>query len=157
MIMLRQLLDRLYRTGGCIFPPASTDENGFLRLTLTRHKIALPSSEYFQFLSLTDGLIFHGLRFFGVHSHKREKANYTFPSLLEVNMNFYDQKRSKSFLIVGEMEEDYITYDFRDKRYHLVDKMDLRSDLVMERFFDILYLLSEDIAKSAQTPLRPTP
>ena len=72
-------------------------------------------------------------------------------------MNFYDQKRAKNFLIVGEIDEDYITYDFGDKRYHLVDKTDLRSDLVMERFFDILYLLSEDIAKSAQMPLRSTP
>ena len=157
MIMLRQLLVRLYRTGGIIFPPASADEGGFLRLTLARHKITMPSAEYFQFLSLTDGLIFHGLRFYGVHSHKREKANYTFPSLLEVNMNFYDQKRANTFLIVGETDEDYVTYDFRDKCYHLVDKMDLRSDLVMERFFDILYLLSEDIAKSAQMPLRSAP
>ena len=147
-MLLEKLLDKMYRARAQVFPPAKEEEIRLLRMTLARNKLPPLPSDYMTFLALTDGLIWNGLRFYGVASHERTEQNYAFPSLLEVNTDFAERQRSQGFLLVGEKDEDYIVYNAREKNYQLMDRMDLMADLALPRFFDVLYLFTEDLVKS---------
>lgn len=147
-MLLEKLLDKMYRARAQVFSPAKEEEIRLLRMTLARNKLPPLPSDYMTFLALTDGLIWNGLRFYGVASHERTEQNYAFPSLLEVNTDFAERQRSQGLLLVGEKDEDYIVYNAREKNYQLMDRMDLMADLALPRFFDVLYLFTEDLVKS---------
>lgn len=147
MMLLKRLLSKIYRVGAVMFQPAKEDDIRLLRLTLGRHKLPTLPMDYIQFLNLTDGMLWNGMQFYGVHSHKRDNLGYTFPSLLEVNMDYLARKRCQNFLVLGEVDEDLIVYAPKEKTYQLVDKMDLQAELNLPRFFDVVYLFSEDLVK----------
>ncbi len=147
MILLKRLLSKIYRVGAVMFPAAKEDDVRMLRMTLGRHKLPSLPMDYVQFLNLTDGMLWNGMQFYGVHSHARDNLGYTFPSILEVNMDYLTRKRNRNFLILGEVDEDLIVYAHKEKTYQLVDKMDLQAELNLPRFFDVLYLFSEDLVK----------
>ncbi len=147
MILLKRLLNKIYKVGAVLFPPAKEDDIRLLRLTLGRHKIPNLPMDYVHFLNLTDGMLWNGMQFFGVHSHKRDNLGYTFPSLLEVNIDYSSRKRGQAFLVLGEVDEDLIVYSPKEKTYQLVDKIDLQPELNLPRFFDVVYLFSEELVK----------
>ncbi len=146
-MLLEKLLDKMYQARAQVFKPVKSDKIRLLRMSLARDKFPPLPSDYIAFLALTDGLIWNGLRFFGVDSHERTQQNYAFPSLLEVNTDFVGRHRSQGLLIVGEKDEDYIVYNAQEKNYQLMDRIDLMADLSLPRFFDVLYLFGEDLVK----------
>ena len=147
MMLLKRLLSKIYRVGAVMFPPAKEDDIRLLRLTLARHKLPTLPMDYVQFLNLTDGLLWNGMQFYGVQAHNRDNLGYTLPGLLEVNMDYASRKRRQDFLVLGEVDEDLIVYAPKEKTYQLVDKMDLLAELNLPRFFDVVYLFSEDLVK----------
>ena len=145
MMLLTKMLDTLYKAKACVFRPVP--EKDLIELRMTMAKKGLPSipAEYIQFLTLTDGLIYNGLLFFGVREHDREASVYTYPSLLSVNEDFQSCNRRKDILIIGEKDEDLIVYRIKEKVYQIMDKMDLIGDLILPRFFDVLFFLNQEL------------
>lgn len=147
MDVLETLLNRFRTAGAVLIEPAGEQIISPFRMTLARNKIPQPAPDFFKFLALTDGLIFNGLKFYGVQTHQREEKNYTFPSLLEINMGFLERNRSHEFVILGENNEDLIVYHIKEKNYQLIDKTDLFPELSFPRFYDVLYFYGEEFLK----------
>lgn len=150
MNLLRKSLHKLYLLGAKTFPLAKEEHVRSFRITLAKHKMSSLPKDYIQFLQLTDGMTFNGLRFFGIHSHEHKEKGYTDPSLLDINMDYKQRNRGVSQLIVGEMDETLITYNPKKNIYQLMDRMDLMPELNLPRFFDVLYLLTEDLIKQPE-------
>ena len=153
MLLMKKLLNRLYQDHAQIFNPVSQDDLRALRMQMAKDKMVAIPAEYLKFLTLTDGFIYNGLRFFGVKSHEREKAVYTYPSLIDVNKDFYNRNRRKDILILGEKDEDLLVYSPTQKTYQIMDKIDLIADLELPRFFDLVYFFTQ---KSVATPVTDT-
>ncbi|MBQ4084765.1 MAG: YrhA family protein [Alphaproteobacteria bacterium] len=147
MDVLKNLLKEYQDKGATILAPAPEEVVSPFRMTLARHKIPQPAPDYFKFLTVTDAVIFNGLKFYGIRTHQREEKNYTFPSLLEVNVAFLERKRTHDMIILGENNEDLIIYHTKDKNYQIVDKMDLVAEVSLPRFYDILYFYGEELLK----------
>ena len=145
MKMLTKMLDKLYNAHARMFKPVSQTDLRSLRMSMAKEKMLPLPSDYLQFLSLTDGLMYNGLRFFGVQEHDRELLSYTYPSLLSVNKDFYSRNRRNDILILGEKDEDFLVYNPKTKTYQLMDKMDLIGDLNLPRFFDLVYFFCQDL------------
>jgi len=148
MLLMKKLLNKLYQNQAQIFKPTPEKDLQSLRIQMAKEKMLPLPSDYIQFLSLTDGLMFNGLRFFGVTAHEREKANYSYPSLFDVNKDFYARNRRKDVLIIGEKDEDLLIYSPKTKTYQIMDKMDLIADLELPRFFDLVYFFVQKIMDS---------
>jgi len=142
--MYSQVLKKLSQKTALTFPPTTQEKLAKLRMNLIRNKLPPLPADYIKFLQQTDGLSWNGIRFFGVEEHDRAQRSYTFPSLLKINLDFAKRNRPVSFLILGDKDEDLIVYDEKQDLYYLVDKMDLISDLSLPRFFDVLYLFTQD-------------
>ena len=112
---------------------------------MAKEKMPPLPTDYLQFLSLTDGLMYNGLRFFGATDHDRGLLAYTYPSLFKVNQGFRQLKRRQDVLILGENDEDWLVYSPKMKTYQLMDKMDLIGDLTLPRFFDLIYFFSQEL------------
>ncbi len=147
MKLLTRLLDKLYNAKARVFKPVSEEDLRALRMTMAKEKLPPLPADYLQFLTLADGLMFNGLRFFGVKDHEREMNSYTYPSLLAVNRDFITRNRRTDALVIGEKDEDLIVYLPKEKKYQLMDKMDLLGDLTLPRFFDILFFFSQDLVE----------
>ena len=145
MMMLTKLLDKLYNAHARVFKPVGEENLRALRMKMAKEKLPALPPDYIQFLTLTDGLMYNGLRFFGVKEHDREMLSYTYPSLLSVNQDFIQRKRRKDILIIGEKDEDWLVYLPKQKAYQLVDKLDLVGDLNLPRFFDILFFFTQEM------------
>ena len=144
MLWMKKLLNKIYEDHAQIFKPVPETDLRALRMQMAKDKMIPLPSDYIQFLMLTDGLVYNGLRFFGVKAHEREQANYSFPSLLDVNKDFYSRNRRSDFLIVGEKDEDLLIYSPSQKTYQITDKLDLIADLDLPRFFDVLYFFTQE-------------
>lgn len=150
MIMLTKMLDNLYKANARVFKPVSETDLRALRMKMAKEKMPALPSDYLQFLTLTDGLMYNGLRFFGAKDHEREMLSYTYPSLFTVNQDFYQRNRRKDFLIIGEKDEDLLVYLPKQKMYQLVDKMDLVGDLNLPRFFDVMFFFTQELPNNNQ-------
>ena len=150
MNMLTKMLDKLYNAHARMFKPVSQAELRSLRMAMAKEKMPPLPADYLQFLSLTDGLMYNGLRFFGVKKHDRENLSYTYPDLLSVNQDFYSRNRRQDVLILGEKDEDLLVFNPKKKTYLLMDKMDLIGDLNLPRFFDLLYFFSQDLSNEEE-------
>ena len=148
MILLTQLLDKLYKAEACIFRPLQEKDLRELRMTMAKKGLPAIPSDYLQFLSLADGLIYNGLHFFGVKEHNREASVYTFPDILSVNEDFQKRNRRKDVLIIGEKDEDLIVYRPKEKVFQLMDKLDLIGDLNLPRFFDVVYFFNQELIEN---------
>ena len=151
MIMLTKMLDNLYKANARVFKPVSETDLRALRMKMAKEKMPALPSDYLQFLTLTDGLMYNGLRFFGVKDHEREMLSYTYPSLFTLNQDFYQRNRRKDFLIIGEKDEDLLVYLPKQKMYQLVDKMDLVGDLNLPRFFDVMFFFTQELLNKTET------
>lgn len=150
-MLLEKLLQKLYQNNARLFKPVSEEEMRSFRMTLARHKFPAPPSDYLHFLTITDGMMWNGLRFFGVRAQDRGLKAYTYPNLLDVNMDYKERGRTCPFLIIGEKEEDLIVYSPKEKNYQLLDRMDLVADLTLPRFFDVVYLFADELIRSEET------
>ena len=153
-MLLTKMLDTLYKAKACVFRPVPEKDLIELRMIMTKKGLPSIPADYIQFLTLTDGLIYNGLHFFGVKEHEREVSNYTYPNLLSVNEDFQSCNRRKDILIVGEKDEDLIVYRTKENIYQIMDKMDLIGDLILPRFFDVLFFLNQELIEkqdAAQT------
>ena len=146
MILLNKMLDKLYKANARIFKPVSELNLRSLRMEMAKKKLPSIPSDYIQFLTLTDGLVYNGLRFFGVKEHDRE--TYTYPNILSINEDFQNRNRRKDVLIVGEKDEDFIIYHPKEKVYLLMDKMDLIGDLNLPRFFDVIFFFTQELIET---------
>ena len=151
MIMLTKMLDKLYKANARVFKPVEQADLRALRMKMAKEKMPAIPADYLQFLTLTDGLMYNGLRFFGVKDHEREMLSYTYPSLFAVNQDFYQRKRRTDFLIIGEKDEDLLVYLPKQKIYQLVDKMDLVGDLNLPRFFDVMFFFTQELLNKTET------
>lgn len=154
MLLMKKLLNKLYQNQAQIFKPSAEKDLQALRFQMAKDKMIPLPADYIQFLMLTDGLIYNGLRFFGVTSHEREKANYSYPSLLEINKDFYSRHRRNDVLIVGEKDEDLLIYSPKMKTYQIMDKMDLIADLELPRFFDLIYFFVQKVMDADVSSLK---
>ncbi len=145
MLLLTKLLDKLYKAKARVFKPVSEDDLRILRMTMAKDKMLPIPSDYLQFLKLTDGLMYNGLRFWGAKDHEREQNGYTYPSLLSVNKDFLMRNRRNDILIIGEKDEDLLIYSPAEKVYQIMDKTDLIPDLNLPRFFDVIYFFSQEL------------
>ena len=150
MIMLTKLLDKLYNAKARVFKPVAEKDLRALRMQMAKEKLPPLPSDYLQFLTLADGLMYNGLRFFGVKDHDREMLSYTYPSLLSVNQDFRQRNRRDDILIIGEKDEDLLIYLPKQKIYQLMDKMDLVGDLNLPRFFDIMFFFTQELLKEKE-------
>ena len=144
MLLMKKLLNKLYENHAEIFKPVPEMDLRALRMQMAKDKMIPLPPDYLQFLTLTDGLLYNGLRFFGVKTHEREQSNYSFPSLLEVNKDFYSRNRRNDFLIIGEKDEDLLIYSPDKRTYQITDKLDLVADLDLPRFFDVMYFFTQE-------------
>lgn len=147
MLLLKKLLNKLYKMSAFLFPAAKEDELKFLQESLKKQSMPALPNEYISFLKLSDGMTWNGLRFFGAKPYKRDEQGYTFPSLLEINTDYWQRDRGFQLLIIGEADEQLIVYSKNAKMYQLINKMDLTAELNLPRFFDIVYYFAEDYIK----------
>ena len=154
MMLLTKMLDDLYKAEACIFKPVTEKDLRELRMNLAKKSLPPIPSDYLQFLSLTDGLIYNGLQFFGVKEHNREVSIYTYPDILSVNEDFQKRNRRIDILIIGEKDEDFITYRPKEKVYQLMDRFDLIGDLNLPRFLDVVYFFNQELLGNQATSLQ---
>ena len=146
MILLTKMLDKLYKANARIFKPISKDSLTALRMEMAKKKLPPIPSDYLQFLTLADGLMYNGLRFFGIKDHDRE--SYTYPNILSVNEDFRNRNRRNDVLIIGEKDEDFIIYQPKEKVFQLMDKMDLIGNLNLPRFIDVLFFFTQELIEA---------
>ena len=152
MLLLKKLLDKLYKANARVFKPVPEADLRALRMKMARDKMPALPADYIQFLTLTDGLMYNGLRFWGVKDHEREKQGYTYPCLLSVNEDFYARNRRQDILLIGEKDEDLLVYSPSEKVYQIMDKMLLMPDLNLPRFFDVIYFFSQTMLDDSKLP-----
>ena len=120
------------------FPPASSHElghlNKFFQITIGSN---IPDG-YYDFLSITDGLICNGLEFFGAGAHERLEKRYTFPDIESVNIRFMKYNFFVKKVIIGQISEGLIYYDHKNRCYAISDRINLRSHTEINTFSELL-------------------
>ena len=150
MMLLTKMLDRLYKANACVFRPLSEKDLIDLRMVMAKKGLPPVPPDYLQFLTLTDGLIYNGLLFFGIKEHDRETSVYTYPSILSINEDFQKRNRRKDVLIIGEKDEDFIIYRPKEKVYQLMDRFDMIGDLNLPRFLDVVYFFNQELIEGQE-------
>ena len=137
--MVKDCLEQLRQRYKLItFPPASSHElgrlNKFFQISTTSN---IPDG-YYEFLSITDGLICNGLEFFGAAPHERLEKRYTFPDVESVNIRFMKYNFFAKKVIIGQISEGLIYYDHKNRCYAISDRINLRSHTEINTFSELL-------------------
>ena len=128
--------------GSVVFEPAVDANLTKIDAELTARNFSAIPGEYRNFLKLNDGLIFHGLEFYGSIPHYREERNYTFPNLITVNEYYLNYDYFIRKLVIGRISENILLYDGAENVYSVTDRINLRPVIETESlaaFLKIFY------------------
>lgn len=137
--MISRYLNYFRQATGCVFfEPAVESNLSKINHELTTRNFAPIPEEYYNFLKLTDGLIFNGIELYGSVPHYRELKEYTFPNLITVNEYYLNYDYFIRKLVIGRISENLLLYNENEKVYTIADRINLRPILECESFVAFL-------------------
>ena len=94
---------------------------------------------------MTDGLIWNGLELYGTKAYEREEKSYSFPGIIDANMDFMGFEGLFNKIVVGRASEELIVYSFTDKRWQCIDRTDFSVTQVAPRFSELIHSFIEGL------------
>lgn len=114
-------LDLLKKSDGLLFLGANAADLAGLLLRIRDELGIEPPADYMDLLRQTDGAIADGLTLYGSKPHSFDKMEM--PELVAANLERHDYREDLGgFLLVGERDDDFITYDSAGRLYWLIDR-----------------------------------
>lgn len=141
--MINSLLTQAQKTKHFIsFSPMGTDSIEQTNQELINSGNPPLPSDFCDFLSLCDGIYYDGLELFGTKEHPRPTKEYVFTNIIKANTPFSEYSFFSQKLIIGDMSENFIIYDSKNKLFAVIDRTNLCSQVEFSSFEELLsYLL----------------
>lgn len=143
---MQGIIDILKRDIAITFEPADIRSIKFANTMLSNHGFPSIPEEYSEFLKITNGLIWNGVELYGTKAFDRELKEYSFPGIIDVNMDFMGFDALPKRLIVGRAPEELIVYSSEDKNWQCMDRIDFSVNTVYPYFKEILASFIEGLS-----------
>ncbi len=112
--MVKSYLEYLHKNYRCkLFPPEPEEIS----------QGCLPTTEYNQLLQISNGLICNGIEIFGCTPIIRHNKAYILPDTKSITERFMRYNFFKNKIIIGQMPETLIYYDYENNTYGLTDRV----------------------------------
>ncbi len=122
--MIKNIIDIIKNKAGSVsFSPATKEEITLADNRFNDNIFAKIPAEYKEFLTISDGLIYDGIEFFGCQPHQRKK--YVFPDIYTINKAYAQYSYFDSKIIIGRLSEGFIIYDAQNDVYTSTDRINL--------------------------------
>ncbi len=118
----------------------------FIDAMLSNSNRAKLPNDYKKLLEKHNGIIAVPLEFYGCESIKRDKYNYKFPSILEINEIFKETNNHfmEQKVMLGSLLLDIIIFDAKDKKYKILNRLSFQSLAVFENLDTLLdYIITK--------------
>ena len=136
---MNELLQQASNTpGGIVFSGATEEDLQKTNQLLCQNSFASLPEEYVSFLCLSDGLSYDGLELFGTKQHSRPQKNYIFDNIASINQSFIEFDFFVNKIIIGRMSEYLIVYNKTDKKYTIIDRVNLWTQTEFSTFVELL-------------------
>ena len=139
MYLLRFLLDKANENYALTFPPLEVGEVKRFSIVMKKAGFGVVPSDYVNFLTWSDGLVWHDLELFAVYPHDRPDTIYAQPTLLDMQKKQLLGEAFANKLVIGRASEELICYDTEHKLYEILDRFSYEPLLQFPRFVDLLY------------------
>ena len=139
MYLFRFLLDRANEDYALIFPPLELMQIKRFSIVMKKSGFDVVPSDYVNFLTWSDGLVWHDLELFSIYSHERPDTIYLQPTLLEIQKKRLLGDAFMQKLVIGRASEELICFDTETKIYEILDRFSYKPLLKFPRFVDLLY------------------
>ena len=142
---MQKIIQNLKKDIAVTFEPADIRAIKFASSMLKSHGFVEIPAEYIEFLKISDGLIWNGLELYGTKAYEREEKAYSFPGIIDANMDFMGFEALFNKIIVGKASEELIVYSFTEKRWQCIDRTDFAVTQVAPRFSELIYSFIEGL------------
>ncbi|OPZ78638.1 MAG: hypothetical protein BWY78_00478 [Alphaproteobacteria bacterium ADurb.Bin438] len=143
--MIDKILATLRKDNAITFAPADDKSIRFVGTMLASHKFANIPAEFIEFLKITDGLIWNGFEIYGTRAIDREDLGYTFPGLIEANLNFLNDDYLKGKLLLGKISEEIFVYNGLEHKFMVMDRINFIVNSVHSSFSEMVYSFIDEI------------
>ena len=143
--MLEKVLLTLRKDNAVTFAPADDKSIRFAMSMLSSHKFASIPTGVIEFLKMTDGLIWNGMELYGSRAVEREDLGYSFPGLLEANLNFLNSEYLHGKLILGKATEEMFIYFGKEHKFLVIDRINFEVNAVYTTFAEMIYDYVDEI------------
>lgn len=143
--MLDKILTTLRKDNAITFTPADDKSIRFVGSMLSSHKFATVPTGVIEFLKITDGLIWNGLELYGSRAIERDDLGYTYPGLIEANLNFLNLEYLKGKLLLGKFSEEIFVYNGIEHKFLVVDRINFGINSVHATFSEMIYNYIDEI------------
>lgn len=122
--MIKDYLEQVMAKKGCVFfAPARSEDIMTTNAKMKELLFAKIPSEYQDFLSLTNGIIYDGIELFGCKPQIRN--TYTFPDLIKINQPYSEYAYFSDKIIIGRISESFLIYNSITQDYAMIDRLNL--------------------------------
>lgn len=140
--MINGYLEQIKAKKGCVsFAPAHSEDILATNAKMKGLLFAEIPAEYQNFLSLTNGIIYDGIEFFGCKPQIR--STYTFPDLIKINQPYSDYAYFSDKIIIGRISESFLVYDSVTCDYAMIDRLNLLTRSEQDSFAALFKTLYE--------------
>ena len=103
--------------------------------------------EYIEFLKITNGMIIPPYEFYGSEVIDRKDYNYKYPSIMEINKTFVQNKNPliENRIVIGNVFFDTIIYDKFDNNYKIVNRINFEIIKSFSSFSNLLDYIIESM------------
>lgn len=130
-----------------VFDGAKPAKLDFTNAMLTNSKNATLPPEYIEFLKITNGMIIPPYEFYGSEVIDRKDYNYKYPSIMEINKTFVQNKNPliENRIVIGNVFFDTIIYDKFDNNYKIVNRINFEIIKSFSSFSNLLDYIIESM------------
>ena len=121
---MKEVVEKLKKDIALTFEGADVRSVKFASTMLKNNGFSEIPAEYADFLKITNGLVWNGIEFYGSKGYDREGKDYSFPGIVDVNMDFNGFDALEGKLIIGRAPEELLVYAAKDNRWQCVDRND---------------------------------
>ncbi len=140
--MIKEYVEQIKNKDGCVyFAPAKAEDIEAINNKMKEFLFAEIPAEYKEFLSLTNGIIYDGIEFFGCRPQIRN--NYTFPDLIKINQPYSEYAYFSDKIIIGRISESFIVYNSPSNDYAMIDRLNLLTRSEEDSFTELFKNLCE--------------
>lgn len=140
--MINGYLEQIKAKKGCVsFAPARSEDILATNAKMKGLLFAEIPAEYQNFLSLTNGIIYDGIEFFGCKPQIR--STYTFPDLIKINQPYSDYAYFSDKIIIGRISESFLVYDSVTCDFAMIDRLNLLTRSEQDSFAALFKTLYE--------------
>ncbi len=126
------------------FAKAEKSKIDFVNAMLKNDNFATIPFEYENFLLLSNGLIIPPIELYGSEDIERKEYNYKFPSIIEANKIFIQNKNPlmKNRVMLGTFIFDIIVFDGNDNFYKILNRFNFDTIETFKSFNELFDYIS---------------